>query len=51
MKRKRHGAEEIVAKLREAEAGRAEGKPLTQICKQLGVSEQTFHRCESSTAE
>jgi putative transposase len=44
MKRKRHGAEEIVAKLREAEVGRAEGKPLTQICKQLGVSEQTFHR-------
>ncbi|MEM9292743.1 MAG: transposase [Acidobacteriota bacterium] len=44
MKRKRHGAEEIVRKLREAEVAQSEGKTLAQICKQLEISEQTYHR-------
>ena len=44
MKRKRHGAEEIVRKLRDAEIAQSEGKTVAQICKMLGVSEQTYHR-------
>ena len=44
MKRKRHGAEEIVRKLRDAEIAQSEGKTIAQICKQLEISEQTYHR-------
>ncbi|MSR45979.1 MAG: hypothetical protein EXS13_02760 [Planctomycetes bacterium] len=33
MKRKRHGPEQVIAKLREAD-----------VCKRLEVSEQTYHR-------
>ena len=44
MKRKRHGAEEIVQKLRKAELALGEGKTVSQVCKQLGISEQTYHR-------
>ena len=44
MKRKRHGAEEIVRKLRDAEIAQSEVKTVAQICKMLGVSEQTYHR-------
>lgn len=44
MKRKRHGAEEIVRKLRDAEIAQSEGKTIAQVCKQLQISEQTYHR-------
>jgi putative transposase len=44
MKRKRHTPEQIVGHLRDAEAMDSEGKSLSQICKKLGVSEQTYHR-------
>lgn len=44
MKRTRHSAEQIVAKLREAEAMLAAGRSIAQAVQQLGVSEQTFHR-------
>jgi putative transposase len=44
MKRKRHSPEQIVRKLREAEAGLAAGTALDQVCKKLGVSEATYHR-------
>jgi len=44
MKRTRHSAEQIVAKLREAEAMLAAGKTVAQIVQALGVSEQTFNR-------
>jgi putative transposase len=41
---KRHGPEQIIKKLREAEAELAGGATVGQVCQQLGVSEQTFHR-------
>jgi transposase-like protein len=41
---KRHTAEEIIAKLRQAEADLAQGLPLAQVCQRLGVSEPTLHR-------
>lgn len=44
MKRTRHTAEQIVGKLREADAMTAAGKAIAQIVQALGVSEQTFHR-------
>ena len=41
MKRKRHSAEEIIKKLREADAMMAADKTMGQVCQALGVSEQT----------
>lgn len=44
MKRTRHSAEQIVTKLREADAMLAAGRSIAQVVQALGVSEQTFHR-------
>ena len=44
MKRKRHTPEEIIRKLRDAEADLAAGLEIGQICQKLCVSEATFHR-------
>jgi putative transposase len=44
MKRTRHSAEQIVNKLREADAMLAAGRSIAQVVQQLGVSEPTFHR-------
>ena len=44
MPRKRHSAEQIIRKLRDAEAMLAGGKTIGQVCQSLEVSEQTFHR-------
>ena len=44
MKGKRHSPEQIIAKLREAEAELSRGASVSVVSKKLGVSEQTFHR-------
>jgi len=44
MKRKRHTPEQIIKKLREADAMLAAGKTIDQIAQALGVSENTIHR-------
>jgi transposase-like protein len=44
MKRKRHTPEQIIRKLREAEAQIAGGATIAAVVKKLGVSEVTFHR-------
>ena len=44
MKRKRHNPEQIIKKLREADAMIAAGKTVGQVCQALETSEQTFHR-------
>lgn len=44
MKRTRHSAEQIIVKLREADAMLATGRSIAQVVQQLGVSEQTLHR-------
>lgn len=41
---KRYSVEQIVAKLREAERLQGQGATIPQVCKRLGVSEQTFYR-------
>lgn len=47
MKRKRHSPEQVVRKLREAEASLATGAALEDVCKQLGVSENTYYRWQN----
>jgi len=44
MKGKKHKPEQIIKKLRDADAMLASGKPIGQVCQALEVSEQTFHR-------
>ena len=44
MKRTRHNPEQIIKKLREADAMLAAGKTIGQVCQVLEVSEPTFHR-------
>ncbi len=41
---KRHGAEQIVAKLRKAALALGKGLKVPEVCKQLGISEQTYYR-------
>lgn len=43
-RRKRHSPEQIVARLREAEALLASGQSIAQVCQKLAVSEQTYYR-------
>lgn len=44
MARTRHSSEQIIAKLREAEVHLGQGQSVAAVCKQLGVTEQTYYR-------
>ena len=44
MPRKRYSTEQIVTKLRQAEVELGRGLRTPQVCKKLGVSEQTYSR-------
>ncbi len=44
MPRKKHSPEEIIGKLREAEVLLTQGKQLPEVCRILGVSQQTYFR-------
>ena len=44
MKRGRHTPEQIIRKLREAERMLGEDKTIPEVARDLGISEQTFHR-------
>lgn len=44
MARIRYSAEQIISKLREAEVLLAKGSTAAQVCKQIGVTEQTYYR-------
>ncbi len=44
MKRTRYTAEQIVSKLREAEKLLAQGNTVDQVCRQLGITNQTYYR-------
>ena len=44
MAKKRFQAEQIIGKLREAEVDLAQGKRAPDVCKKLGVTEQTYYR-------
>jgi len=44
MARRRHTADQIIHKLREAEIALSQGKSVKEACKQLAVTEQTYYR-------
>jgi len=44
MKQKRFKAEQIVIMLREAEIQLAKGLDIAEVCRTLGISEQTYYR-------
>jgi transposase-like protein len=44
MARKRYSSEQIIGYLREAEVLLAKGSSIPQICKKIGVTEQTYYR-------
>ncbi len=44
MPNKRFKSEQIIGKLREAEVALAKGKSVALVCKQIGVTEQTYYR-------
>jgi len=44
MPRKRYNADEISHKLREADVLLRQGKAVSQVCKRIGVAEQTYYR-------
>ncbi len=44
MSRKRYPAEQIIGKLREAEVLLSQGKTTGEVCRHLGVSEQSYYR-------
>jgi putative transposase len=44
MSRKRFSPEQIIGKLREAEVALAQGQTVGQVCRTLGIVEQTFYR-------
>ncbi len=44
MPKKRYSAEQIIAKLREAEIELAKGSKMGVVCRKLAISEQTYYR-------
>jgi putative transposase len=44
MQRRRHTPEQIIRKLREAERLIGQGRTIPEAAKELGISEQTYHR-------
>jgi transposase-like protein len=44
MPRKRHSSEEIIHKLREADVEIGRGRTVSEVCKQIAVTEQTYYR-------
>jgi transposase-like protein len=41
---KKHTAEEIISKLREAEVALAKGLTVPDVCRKLGITDQTYYR-------
>ncbi len=44
MAKKRHTAEQSISKLREAEVFLAKGTKMPQVCRKIGITEQTYYR-------
>ncbi len=44
MKKKRHSTEQIISKLREAEIELGKGRSVGEVCKQIGITDQTYYR-------
>lgn len=44
MKQKRHGVEQIIAKLRRADVELGKGQKVPEVCRLLGITDQTYYR-------
>ena len=44
MSKKRHSAEQIITKLREAEVLQSKGQSIVEACRQLRITEQTYYK-------
>jgi transposase-like protein len=44
MSKRRVRPEQIIAKLREAEVALAQGQKVAQVCRKLGITDQTYYR-------
>lgn len=44
MPRKNHSVEQIIHKLREAEVLLSQAKAVAEVCRSLGITEQTYYR-------
>jgi transposase-like protein len=44
MSSRKHSTEQIIRKLREAEVELAKGRSIREVCKHLGVTDQTYYR-------
>jgi len=47
MSQKKHTPEQIIHKLRQAEVELGRGATVPQVCKKIGVTEQTYYRWRS----
>jgi putative transposase len=43
MPKKRYNTEEVIHKLREADVLLSQGRNIAEVCKQLGVTDQTYY--------
>jgi putative transposase len=44
MKQKRHNVDQVIAKLRRADVELGKGQKVPEVCKVLGITEQTYYR-------
>ena len=44
MVKRKHSIEQIIGKLREIEVELAQGRSVAEVCRSLGVTEQTYYR-------
>ena len=44
MKQNRHSVDQIISKLRRADVELGKGKKVPEVCKQLGITAQTYYR-------
>ena len=44
MAKQRHTAEQVINKLREAEVELGRGSSVVEVCRKLGITEQTYYR-------
>lgn len=44
MKRTRHSTEQVIEKLRQADVALGKGEKVPEVCKTLGITEQTYYR-------
>ena len=47
MPKKRYNTEDIIHKLREADVLLSQGMNVSQICKRIGIADQTYYRWRS----